>query len=185
MPVQPADWGCCPLDATLGLERDSQSPGVRRLACRFGARLPFARGGRRSGRGRRDPPLGRAPCATITETVGARREAVVAGEIASAWQHGLPPVAGPPPERLYVAVDGIVILSTDGTGREVKVGKVVPVRRNTPWRAAAAGQLCGRAGASDGLRAARRVGGAPARTGSSRGGRRAGGWGRLDLGTGR
>ena len=122
--------GCCPLDATLGLERDSQSPGVRRLACRFGARLPFAQAAAELAAAaaiRLSPSTMR----TITETVGARREAVVAGEIASAWQHGLPPVAGPPPERLYVAVDGIFILSTDGTGREVKVGKVVPVR-HTP-----------------------------------------------------
>jgi len=34
--------GMVPLDATLGVARDSHSPGVRRLACRFGALLPFA-----------------------------------------------------------------------------------------------------------------------------------------------
>ena len=34
--------GRCALDAVLGLERDSHSPGVRQLACRFGARQAFA-----------------------------------------------------------------------------------------------------------------------------------------------
>src|SRR5262245_40425433 len=34
--------GRCPLDASLGLARDGHSPGVRSLAGRFGALLPFA-----------------------------------------------------------------------------------------------------------------------------------------------
>ena len=43
---------------------------------------------------------------------------------------------GEPPARLYVAMDGIRILGTDGTGREVKVGVVVPVRQQATreWR---------------------------------------------------
>ncbi|HET8522390.1 MAG TPA: hypothetical protein VFL82_04095, partial [Thermomicrobiales bacterium] len=34
---------------------------------------------------------------------------------------------GPPPARCYVAMDGVRIMGTDGAGREIKLGRVVPV----------------------------------------------------------
>lgn len=120
--------GYAPLDAVLGLARDSLSPGVRRLASRCGARLPFAEAARTLGETAR-VHLSASTVRTVTEAVGAQREHEVAATIAAAWQAGLPAVAGPAPDRLYVAMDGVRILSTDGTGREVKVGVVVPVRR--------------------------------------------------------
>jgi hypothetical protein len=120
--------GCCPLDAVLGLERDSHSPGVRRLACRFGGRLPFAEAAQSLAEAAGAIRLSASTVRTITEAVGARREQTVAAAITAAWADGLPPRAGTPPERLYVAMDGVRILSTDGTGREVKVGVVQPVR---------------------------------------------------------
>lgn len=118
--------GRCPLDATLGLARDSHSPGVRRLACRFGALLPFAEAADSLDEAAR-VRLSAGTVRYLTEAVGARREAAVAAEIATAWRQGLEPVAGAPPPRLYVAMDGIRILGTDGGGREVKVGVVMPV----------------------------------------------------------
>lgn len=119
--------GCCPLDAGLGVARDSLSPGVRRLACRFGAQLPFAEAAEDLAEAAR-VRLSASTVRAVTEAVGARREHTLAAEIAAAWGQGLPRAAGVPPERLYVAMDGVRILSTDGSGREVKVGVVVPVR---------------------------------------------------------
>ena len=119
--------GCCPLDAGLGVARDSLSPGVRRLACRFGAQLPFADAAADLAAAAR-VRLSASTVRTVTEAVGARREHTLAAEIAAAWRQGLPPATGTPPERLYVAMDGVRILGTDGGGREVKVGVVVPVR---------------------------------------------------------
>lgn len=120
--------GHCPRDVGLGLARDSHSPGVRRLAWRFGGRLPFAEAA--ASLGEATPiRLSASTVRTITEGVGAQRAQDVAAEIAAAWQDGLPPVPGPAPARLYVAMDGVRILSTAGGGREVKVGVVVPVRQ--------------------------------------------------------
>jgi hypothetical protein len=117
--------GSCPLDATLCLQRDSLSPGLRRVTGRFGALLPFAEaaaslavaGG---------VHLSASTVRSVTEGIGARRERQVAAEIAAAWAHGLGPVTTEPP-RAYVAMDGIRILGIDGAGREVKVGVVRPV----------------------------------------------------------
>ena len=120
--------GHCPLDAALGLARDSLSPGVRRWAGRFGALLPFAEAARTLA----DPggvQVSASTVRTVTEAIGARREQTLAAEIAVAWEHGLPAVTGVPSERLYVAMDGVRILGADGAGREVKVGVVMPVRR--------------------------------------------------------
>ena len=119
--------GQCPLDRALGLTRDALSPGVRRLACRFGALLPFAEAAASLAAAAR-VALSASTIRTVTEAVGARCEQALAAEIAAAWQQGVPMARGTPPARLYVAMDGIRILSTDGVGREVKVGVVVPVR---------------------------------------------------------
>jgi len=120
--------GHCPLDAVLGLARDSLSPGVRRLVGRFGALLPFAEAADSLAEAAR-VRVSASTLRHVTEAVGARREQAVAAEIAVAWQQGLPPARGPVPQRLYVAMDGVRILGTDGTGREIKVGVVAPVRQ--------------------------------------------------------
>jgi hypothetical protein len=127
--------GHAPLDAALGLARDSHSPGVRRLASRCGARLPFAEAARSLAETAR-VHLSASTVRTLTEAVGARQEQEVAAAITAAWEQGLPLATGTPPARLYVAMDGVRILSTDGTGREVKVGVVVPVRQRAgrEWR---------------------------------------------------
>jgi hypothetical protein len=118
--------GHCPLDAVLGLSRDSLSPGVRRVAGRLGALLPFAEAARTLAETAR-VQLSTSTLRSVTETVGARYEQVLATEMTTAWAQGLPRASGLPPRRLYVAMDGVRILGTDGTGREVKVGVVVPV----------------------------------------------------------
>jgi hypothetical protein len=121
--------GSCPLDARLGLERDSPSPGVRALACRFGAREAFAQAAADLTAATGVVRLSVSTMRTLTEAVGARREALLATAITAAWAHGLPPATERAPERLYVAMDGSFILGTDGVGREVKVGVVRPVRQ--------------------------------------------------------
>jgi hypothetical protein len=129
--------GACPLDGALGLARDGHSPGVRRLAAEFGARLPFAPAAAllAEAAGVRLAP---GTVRGVTETAGARQEDAVVAEVASAWRDGLPPAAGPAPDRLYVAVDGVRILGADGEGKEAKVGVVVPVRRTPTGEARAA-----------------------------------------------
>jgi len=121
--------GQAPLDARLGLARDSHSPGVRRLASRFGALLPFAQAAATLAEAtgvRLSPSTAR----TLTEAVGARREAALVAQAAEAWARGLPPVAGAARDLLYVAMDGVRILGTAGDGMEAKVGVVLPVRRD-------------------------------------------------------
>ena len=121
--------GQCPLDAVVGLGRDSLSPGVRRLACRFGALLPFAEAAASLAVAAR-VQVSASTVRTVTEAVGARREQALAAERITAWSRGLPPATGTPPPRLYVAMDGVRILSTDGSGREIKVGVVQPVHQS-------------------------------------------------------
>ncbi len=130
--------GHCPLDAHLGLARDSLSPGVRRLTGQLGAVLPFAEAARTLADTARIH-VSASSVRTVTEAVGARREAEVAAAIAAAWRAGLPPALGPAPERLYVAMDGVRMRGIDGDGRGVKVGVVAPVpgRGATARRAAA------------------------------------------------
>jgi hypothetical protein len=120
--------GHCPRDTALGVARDSLSPGVRRLAGRFGALLPFAEAADSLVEAAR-VRLSAGTVRTVTEAVGARREQELAAAITAAWAQGLPPAAGIPPARVYVAMDGVRILGTDGGGREVKVGVVQPVRQ--------------------------------------------------------
>lgn len=133
--VRRAYYGCAdcghgsyPLDAALGLGRDSPSPGVRRLASRCGARLPFAEAARTLAETSGVIRLSASTLRTLTEAVGEHCEQDTAARIAAAWAEGLPPAAAPPPDRLYVAMDGVRILGADGAGHEVKVGVVAPVR---------------------------------------------------------
>jgi hypothetical protein len=122
--------GHCPLDTALGLHRDSLSPGTRRLVCRFGALLPFAEAAHSLWESAR-LPLSASTVRAVTEAAGARREQDLAATISAAWTHGLPLATGTPADRLYVALDGVRILGTDGAGREIKVGVVQPVRHTT------------------------------------------------------
>lgn len=119
--------GSCPADAALGLQRDSHSPGVRRLASRFGALLPFAQAAATLQEAA-GIQLSASTVRTVTEAVGVAREATIQAEIATAWSQGWAAGEGPPPDRCYVAMDGVRILGTDGAGREVKLGMVVPVQ---------------------------------------------------------
>lgn len=123
--------GHCPLDAALGLGRDGLSPGVRRLAGQLGALLPFAAASSTLVDAARIR-LSASTVRLVTEAVGTRREQEVAAAIAGAWRQGLPCALGTPPDRLYVALDGVRILGTDGAGHEVKVGVVMPVQGAGP-----------------------------------------------------
>jgi hypothetical protein len=120
--------GWCPLDATLGVGRDSHRPGVRRALSRLGARLPFVQAA--------DTLAEVAGLQTsastvraVTAAVGARREAELADAATTAWRDGLPPTDAPAPARLYVAMDGVRIMGEDGEGKEAKVGVVRPEHR--------------------------------------------------------
>jgi hypothetical protein len=120
--------GSCPHDAALGLGRDSHSPGVRRLASRFGALLRFAPAAATLQEAA-GIQVSASTVRTITEGVGTACEATIQADITTAWEQGWEPVAGLPPDRCYVAMDGVCILGTDGAGREVKLGRVVPVHQ--------------------------------------------------------
>jgi len=126
----------------LGLARDSLSPGVRRLAGRFGALLPFAEAADSLAAAAR-VQLSASTVRTVTEAVGARREGEIVAAIAAAWRQGLPPAVGVPPARLYVAMDGVRILGADGSGHEVKVGIVVPASESAGERRAGASYVAG------------------------------------------
>jgi hypothetical protein len=120
--------GACPLDAALGLERDGHSPGVRRLAAEFGARLPFAPAAAllAAAAGVR---LSASTVRTVAEAAGTRAEQATVAAVAAAWRDGLAPAGAPAPARLYVEADGVRILGADGDGKEAKVGVIVPVYR--------------------------------------------------------
>ncbi len=117
-----------PWDTRLGLGRDSHSPGVRRLASRCGALLSFAQAAATL-RETAGIHLSPSTVRTVTEAVGAVREAAIQGNIVTAWAHGWEGGSGAPPDRCYVALDGVRILGTDGEGREVKLGRVMPVHQ--------------------------------------------------------
>ena len=121
--------GHCPLDEALRLGRDSHSLGVRRALGRVGALLPFAQ----AAAALADLAGERVSASTVravTEAVGARREQEVAAAVTSAWRDGLPRTATPAPARLYVAMDGVRILTATGEGKEAKVGVVAPEQRD-------------------------------------------------------
>jgi hypothetical protein len=111
---------------------------VRRLAGRFGALLPFGQAAATLAEAAR-VRLSASTLRGVTEALGARREAEVAADVSRAWAEGLPPRQAPTPDRLYVALDGTRILGTDGSGREAKVGVVVPVARTPASYAAGFG----------------------------------------------
>jgi hypothetical protein len=117
-----------PRDAVLGLARDSHSPGVRRLASRFGALLPFAPAAATLAEAAAIQ-LSPSTVRIITEAVGQQREETLQADIARAWTEGWAGPDDPPPDRCYVAMDGVRILGTDGAGREVKLGRIMPVRQ--------------------------------------------------------
>lgn len=117
--------GWCPLDAALGLGRASHSAGVQRAMGRLGALLPFAQAA-----GTLAEIAGVQTSAStvrvVTEAIGARREAELEQAVADAWRDGVPPVGGPAPARLYVAMDGVRIVEVGGEGKEAKVGVIRP-----------------------------------------------------------
>lgn len=101
---------------------------MRRLASQFGALLPFGQAATSLADAARIQ-LSSSSVRVVSEAVGARREADLTQQVADAWRDGLPVVAGPAPDRLSIAMDGVRIMSTSGEGREAKVGVVVPERR--------------------------------------------------------
>ena len=120
--------GWCPLDAALGLGRASHSAGVRRAIGRLGALLPFAQAAATLAEVA-GVQTSASTVRAVTEAIGTRREEEVEDAVKRAWQDGVPPVAGPVPARLYVAMDGVRILEVGGEGKEAKVGVVRPEYR--------------------------------------------------------
>lgn len=129
--------GTCPLDASLGLERDSHSPTVRRLAAEFGALLPFAPAAAALAE-TAGVRLSASSVRAVTEAVGMRREQELSAAVARAWTRGVAATSEPAPDRLYVAMDGVIVPSTSGEGKEVKVGVVLPVQRTAAGEVRAA-----------------------------------------------
>lgn len=119
-----------PLDGQLGLVRDSHSPGVRRLAGQFGALLPFGQAAATLADAAAIQ-LSPSTLRVVTEAVGQQRERDLTQAVAEAWRDGLPPAPVAAPDRLYLAMDGVRILATSGTGTEVKVGVIAAEQRDT------------------------------------------------------
>lgn len=117
--------GQAPLDAILGLHRDSHSPGVRRVLGRLGAVLPFAQATATLAEVA-GLQTSASTVRTVTEAIGCRREQELAQAVVTAWCDGLPPATGLAPARLYVAMDGVRVLGRGGEGKEAKVGVIAP-----------------------------------------------------------
>ena len=117
-----------PLDQALGLRRDSHSPMVRRLSSQFGALLPFTQAAATLNDAA-SIQLSPSTVRAVSEAVGAQRDTDLNQQVAHAWRDGVSPGTSPASARLYVAMDGVRILSTSGDGKEAKVGVVVPEQR--------------------------------------------------------
>jgi hypothetical protein len=115
--------GLAPRDGQLGIARQGMSPGLRKMTARAAAAVPFAAAaklvgelagitltGRRAGR--RAEADGQAAAAQIEAHAGA----AATGKITQ-----LPP-AGPPPDKLYLAVDGtgVPMIAAETEGRPGK-----------------------------------------------------------------
>ncbi|MDQ3549652.1 MAG: ISKra4 family transposase [Chloroflexota bacterium] len=120
--------GQVPLDQSLALGRDSHSPMVRRLASQFGALVPFAQAAATLADAA-SIQLSPSTVRVVSEAVGARRDSELLQQVTRAWQDGLSALTAPATARLYVAMDGVRIMSTTGEGKEAKVGVVVPEQR--------------------------------------------------------
>ncbi len=114
----------CPVDGPLGLQRDSHSPGVRRMTSRVGALMPFAVAAETL-RDVSGIQLSASTVRTVTEGVGQRQEQRRQEQIARAWREGWEPDRASRPDRWYVGMDGVRILGCDGQGREVKLGRIM------------------------------------------------------------
>jgi hypothetical protein len=113
-----------PLDAQLGLARDSHSSTVRQQAARLGALVSYAQASETLA-DLTGIQLSPSTVRRLTLQAGARQQAAVDAEIDMVWQLGLP-LPGVGPARLYVALDGVYVLGCDGAGIEAKVGVIQP-----------------------------------------------------------
>jgi len=115
--------GLAPRDIGLGVAGQGMSPGLRKMTARAAAAVPFAAAARLVGElagvtltgrraGRRAEADGQAAAAIIE----AEAAAVAAGRLSP-----LPP-AGPPPDKLYVAIDGtgVPMVAAETAGRDGK-----------------------------------------------------------------
>jgi hypothetical protein len=120
--------GQAPLDEALGVRGEQYSPAVRRLLCQFGALLPFAPAAAlvAEASGIAAPP---STLRRLSEGWGLVCEQQLAAETAQGWETGWPAVSVPGPARLYLALDGVLVLETSGAGKEAKVGVLRPEQR--------------------------------------------------------
>jgi hypothetical protein len=120
--------GLAPRDADLGVTSQAMSPGLRKMAARAAAAVPFAAAARLIGElagvtltGRRTGRSAEADGTAAAEVIGARAAAIAARTLAP-----LPPPA-PLPDKLYIAIDGtgvpMVTAETDGRPGKGEDGK--------------------------------------------------------------
>lgn len=99
--------GFCPLDESVGLDAQHNSPAFQRMVSLAGAVAPFEKAGellREIG----SIPISAKKVEAVTEAIGARAEARMKERQQRAGM-GLEKPAGPPPKRLYVEVDGTTV----------------------------------------------------------------------------
>lgn len=98
--------GLAPRDEQLGIAGQSMSPGLRKMTARAAAAVPFAAAAKLVGElagialaGRRAGRRAEADGNAAAAVIGADAAAIAAGKIT-------PLLAGPAPDKLYIAIDG-------------------------------------------------------------------------------
>jgi hypothetical protein len=117
--------GWCPLDERLGLGRSELSPVAEQIASYAGAFMPFATAADFLARSHllniSHDSVNRA---TVRVGASLRQEQNELVEVVEAGEFAYPSGPQALPETLYVSADGVRYLTTDGTGRELKVAVV-------------------------------------------------------------
>ena len=115
--------GLAPRDDELGVRDRAMSPGLRKMAARAAAAVPFAKAAALVGElagimltGKRTGRSAEADGAAAAHVVQAQAAAITAGTLVP-----LPP-PGPAPDKLYVAIDGtgVPMVAAETQGREGK-----------------------------------------------------------------
>ena len=120
--------GLAPRDAQLGIAGQGMSAGLRKMTARAAAAVPFAAAARLAGELAGITLTGRR-AGRRAEADGNAAAAVIEAEAAAITARRLVPMplAGPPPDKLYVAIDGtgvpMVAAETDGRAGKGEDGR--------------------------------------------------------------
>lgn len=130
--------GWVPLDERLQLGASELSPLVQEMASYLGAWMPFEVAQEYLAK-YQDVHISHDTVNNTTVSIGGELRAQQEAEVARVWETGHLPAcaATPPPERLYISVDGIHHLLPEGESKELKVAAIY----ETEPRRSATGEL--------------------------------------------